>query len=660
MTNLEEPEELCLCKNSNKNGWLFDCRYIIPIYQREYAWHWEDEITRLINDINSISDSESTTYRLGCMSVRTKDTAKFEVIDGQQRLTTIYLLLTALATANEKSKSEIVSPEIEVLTFEGREASNYTLCHIKELHSRTADNSVLRLDNGIVCAYSRLYDWAKGLDKTEREKFLNRLKRTTIYRIPIPQETDLCKYFIRMNARGKQLELSDILKARLMRHLYAEDLPWFNHIWTACSNMNSYLEKLLKDEDKKEFLNKPALDGVSFSHRDHIVEDTSGKPNLTTFVKPLLETKHIRGTSENKRSTPATSIDFESFIDFPTFLMHVLKLCALNNGIESLPLTETDDKRLLTFFEKNWEPIFGIPLSETPTEEMRRTSRVSVMRFIQTLVIARHLHDGWVLKRIDKKDWILRHLENGKDEQKNDKLTNSFGKLHDRILMMQACLRVTYTSSLSMPWVTELLHLLWQHRDWQHDDTPNDHGEEVLALLEGLASRDIRLILEKFSDRDRDRDPDLGTRTPHILFNFLDYLLWRDGLVNPKNNNDRECQKFQFAYWNSVEHWYPQHPNTPDQNQKYWPNISLSVDTFGNLFLLNSSDNSALSNLFPDEKLKRLQAKSENGLMLSLKAVDMMRATEKVGKSYKSWQDACKALAAEHINRLKEAVNAVE
>ena len=253
MTNLEEPEELCLCKNSNKNGWLFDCRYIIPIYQREYAWHWEDEITRLINDINSISDSESTTYRLGCMSVRTADTAKFEVIDGQQRLTTIYLLLTALAAANEKSKSEIVSPEIEVLTFEGREASNDTLCHIKELHSRTADNSVLQLDNGIVCAYSSLYDWAEGLNKTECEKFLNRLKRTTIYRIPIPQETDLCKYFIRMNARGKQLELSDILKARLMRHISAEDLPWFNRIWTACSNMNSYLEKLLIDEDKKEF-----------------------------------------------------------------------------------------------------------------------------------------------------------------------------------------------------------------------------------------------------------------------------------------------------------------------------------------------------------------------------------------------------------------------
>lgn len=656
MTNLEEPEELCLCKNSNKNGWLFDCRYIIPIYQREYAWHWEDEISSLINDINSISDSESTTYRLGCMSVRTTDTAKFEVIDGQQRLTTIYLLLTALATANEKSKSEIVSPEIEVLTFDGREASNYTLCHIKELHSRTADKSVLRLDNGIVCAYSSLHKWAEELNKkeTEREKFLNRLKRTTIYRIPIPMETDLCKYFIRMNARGKQLELSDILKARLMRHLSAEDLPWFNHIWTACSNMNSYLEKLLEDKERKEFLNKPALDGVSFFHQDHIVEDASGKPNLTTFVKQLLETKHIRGTSENKRSTPAGSIDFESFIDFPTFLMHVLKLCALNNGIESLPLTETDDKRLLTFFEKNWEPIFGFPLSESPTEAMRRTSRVSVMGFIKTLVIARHLHDGWVLKRIDKKDWILRHLENGKYEQGNNKLTNSFGELHDRILMMQACLRVTYTSSLSMPWVTELLHLLWQHRDWQHDDTPNDHGEEVLALLEGLASREIRLILEKFSDR----DPDLGTGTPHILFNFLDYLLWRDGLVSTHEEDEKRRKNFQFAYWNSVEHWYPQ---TPDDSMRGdWLKENPSVDTFGNLFLLNSSDNSQLSNLRPIEKERRLLDKADKGLMLSLKAVDMMRATEKVGEPYKSWQDACKALAAEHINRLKEAVNAVE
>ena len=83
-----------------------------------------------------------------------------------------------------------------------------------------------------------------------------------------------------------------------------------------------------------------------------------------------------------------------------------------------------------------------------------------------------------------------------------------------------------------------------------------------------------------------------------------------------------------------------------------WPKDPPSVDTFGNLFLLNSSDNSQLSNMRPREKKSRLLDKADKGLMLSLKAVDMMRKTQ---DGSGSWQVACQELETEHVARLKNA-----
>lgn len=57
-------------------------------------------------------------------------------------------------------------------------------------------------------------------------------------------------------------------------------------------------------------------------------------------------------------------------------------------------------------------------------------------------------------------------------------------------------------------------------------------------------------ILKVFLDN---HDYTLGVNTPHIVLNFLDYLLWeKDSEKENPNYND-----FVFEFRNSVEHWYP-------------------------------------------------------------------------------------------------------
>ncbi|NMQ04220.1 DUF262 domain-containing protein [Candidatus Accumulibacter phosphatis] len=69
--------------------------YEVPIYQRNYAWE-KDEISALIQDVYDSFTSRKPTYFIGTLVSFHKGDQVYEVIDGQQRLTTINLVLGAL------------------------------------------------------------------------------------------------------------------------------------------------------------------------------------------------------------------------------------------------------------------------------------------------------------------------------------------------------------------------------------------------------------------------------------------------------------------------------------------------------------------------------------------------------------------------------------
>lgn len=74
-----------------------ECFYIIPDYQREYVWT-DKEVHQLLEDINEqIGTGNAREYFIGMILVSpTLERNHYEVIDGQQRLTTFFLLLCAL------------------------------------------------------------------------------------------------------------------------------------------------------------------------------------------------------------------------------------------------------------------------------------------------------------------------------------------------------------------------------------------------------------------------------------------------------------------------------------------------------------------------------------------------------------------------------------
>ena len=85
--NMSEENKIFVRKENIKNS-------IIPSYQRGYKWEIKN-VEDLLNDINSINDNDKKEHCLHNLTI-IENNNEWEIIDGQQRLTTIFLILKYL------------------------------------------------------------------------------------------------------------------------------------------------------------------------------------------------------------------------------------------------------------------------------------------------------------------------------------------------------------------------------------------------------------------------------------------------------------------------------------------------------------------------------------------------------------------------------------
>ena len=613
---------------------LFDkeVHYVIPRYQRAYAWE-DKEIVQLIDDIN---DSTGDYYIGSLVVAMVKDKVEtYEVVDGQQRLTTLYLLLHYL-----KSQVGAVG---KTLSFDCRPDSNYTLTHIEALLSdekRLADDED-RIEQSIRNGLKVIRQKFETGDGIQKNDFLERLRRVILYRIEVPEHTDLNRYFEIMNTRGEQLEQHDILKAQLMDYLSKpKEQEFFSRVWSACSDMTGYVQMHLAKEEREKIFgsgwnDEPSEDWDDYEECLDMEQGGDHKVLIKSIIKPSFEVD----VSDGKLEDDKTKIRFESIIGFPYFLLHVLRVFL---SVESISMDEEkelgsllDDKRLLNDFNE------VISHGRMGGKRIKDSRGEFARRFILFLLHSRFLFDQFIIKREYAGDdqegvWSLKELcTSGAGYKKKAYYANTrlryenewektYAPRNKECLMIQSALRVSYTSPKVMHWITELLVWLFNNNETERYKL-TDEAERIAA----------EAVMENFLDLG---NYELGVQTPHVVFNYLDYLLWKEGKEKYKD--------FVFEFRNSVEHWYPQHPS--EGTFEVWDGI----DTFGNLCIISRSVNSKFSNLSPESKMKSYKKMVQKG---SLKLRIMGDIIE--GSSSETWRlSECAKHEEEMISLLCEAV----
>ena len=545
--------------------------YLVPIYQRNYAWS-ETQIEQLIEDIESSIDGFNKNYFLGNLIVNQMDNNVYEVIDGQQRLTTLYLLEKYLGIVFAK----------EALRFEAREKSNRTLSYVsdssnQELIEELSSPEILKgfqiVDN---------YFKNKNIDKG---RFTQKLKRVFLIRVQVPQNIDLNHYFEIMNTRGEQLELHEIAKAKLLEVLESDhDKDVAALIWEKCSDMNSYVQMNFNvDVRRRIFTEDWSSLSQSIKNFDSIKSKISAenksidKSFLIDILKEnkMINVSNMQSEDENER--------FESPISFPNFLLQVNAVMR-KLGEEDASL---DDKYFLNNLSWAWS-----------TSENAKD-------FLFHLLKCRVIFDKYVLKREFARDyketgkWSLQRLEKYRDKKKNNDKPKYVGTLGDegndnkKLRTLQSCLRITYTSPKTMHWISVILSKLLENE-----------ATDVIQLLENYCKN-------KVADSDYQNKNGFGVE--RIVFSYLDYLIYRDGYSYEGKEIISPFQEgWQFLFRSSIEHFQPQHP----VEGECWEQDDLNG--FGNLALITVSGNSKFSNLPPTGKINSYPSIINQSLKLKI------------------------------------------
>ena len=494
----------------------------------------------------------------------------------------------------------------------------------------------------------------------DKESFIKKLAKVIVYRIEVPENTDLNRYFEIMNTRGEQLEQHDILKATLMSYLSDEsEKRLFAKIWDACSDMTGYVQMhfVSKNNAVREAIFSGEWNWMppkNWSNYKKIMKENT-EDTTSHCIKDIID-RDFKIEDDAGYVDGDIRVRFESVIEFPYFLLHTLKVFVALYGIEhenaNSKITDEllDDKKLIDAFNRVFS--HGVTEDGKISDNKEEFSR----RFIICLLRVRYLFDKYIIKREYANDstdgeWSLKSLYvSGQQSKKkpyyrNSKFTKSreWASTNDwrtkTNIMIQSALRVSYTSPKVMHWITKLL--IWlSEDDCKH--IKNDDIARFDVIAEDIA---IEAVKENFFNVCQDGVCAMGVNTPHIVFNYLDYLLWYYDREDKKKYSD-----FIFEFRNSVEHWYPQNPSEGTFEQ--WKD---GVDRFGNLCIIQRNVNSKFSNMSPEAKKSTFKDMISKG---SIKLRIMSELTEKNGDKSASlyWKETMyKQHEEEMLDMLKQS-----
>lgn len=646
--------------------------YEIPVYQRNYAWG-AAEIEQLFDDVASYAQRHAQAahdYHIGTVVVYRRSDSKtdknlsagsephmcWEVVDGQQRLTTLSMVVAVL----QKMHPELSMPMSEMpLRFASRPASNAALqtVFVQPLHkpavvtersdqTSQAPNVDMSGASSVWVGRAVIADLLQAMDVSERLRFARfLLDRVKLLRVELPPFTDLNHYFECMNNRGEQLAMHEVLKARLLGALQRckdqTGMRMFHTIWDTCAVMERSVLAGIAPALRRKLFSEDGRTLVVHGVRDLLqcFESSDGDSGNAFTLSQLIAPNagntvavDVKAQQPKKAANQVSAdeedddVQFGAVINFPNFLLQVLAL--LHGAAElhgpAIKQVSLNDKQLLAEFE--------LLLDSSTAHADDHAVAENIREFAFALLRCRFLLDQCVIKRAaetsddeEQEHWQLRRCKfksSGNRPSNALQWVSAFDEADadtaERLRMLQSAFHVSYMLPTRKHWLQAVLRWLYKQAIHQPID-----ARAFLQTLEALAKAFVMEVgsghasYEQVAHRTTDFFAPLGKHKTPLLkkmlsrlkygqtrlfeFNFLDYLLW---LQAKQGGAAWGAPWRDFAFTSSrrsVEHL---HPQTELVNGDGWQGCFLHA--FGNLCLVSHAMNSKLGNAVPHQKFKLL------------------------------------------------------
>jgi len=641
------------------------CTYQVPIYQRNFAWG-KDEIQALVQDVWDAFNTRKNTYYIGTLVSFHKGEHVYEVIDGQQRLTTIYLALNALQV-----------PVSNKLTYHARKKSDATIASIPSFDTDEKDYGII---NGYRFADAAISEIVPS-DQTQEFKdyFQNNVH---IIHYKVPKDIDLNHYFEIMNSRGEQLEKHEIIKARLIEKLDDSDKEKFNRLWENCSEMGAYIQQ--KYHEPKIFGN---------THCHFIIRSFDELPEEKSSNNAYKIKDFLSQTFDVQIERKEEKLDsFQPIIDFSNFLLIVLKLTRMIEWDFSPSSFILDDKELINEFDK-------VP----------NVDRSFVKQFGFNLLKAKYFLDNYLVHHSEEDDTITNNpwkLEYWQKEGKNRYLKNLDGESDYQFKLVQllSMFEVSFTAKQRKNYLFYCLLYLFNC-----DEIEISKYHEFVSKLAAKYLHDVYLVSNNLNSintpnpgsfdnailpsnelntyitnsnidfiRIYGDGSEVSKGIPLFIFNFMDYKLWEKYFDEIRGNKLSETRRdridffeslgctdfglsqFENFYFSrtrrSLEHYYP----TANANGKDGRPTIDQINCFGNYAMIGSAINSAGSNWSPKTKLEHyLDTASGKIKLVSVASLKFMIMMQKCRDNFNEHQKAEKSWLYEDIKAHQEKMQVI-
>lgn len=645
----------------------------IPVYQRLYVWGG-DQIKILLADLSAAQKAGSEVYYLGGALVIEREPVAvglplLDLIDGQQRFTTLWLLSIALGRlAARRGHDEVnhLADLREVRLGDGAaprirfpirpQVGDFFNALLRDEAARDVQEAQA-LSHAIVQIEGHFSDAPPGY-LTSFSAFVRHRLQLVMTRVP--PNTDLNKLFEVINNRGVQLQQHDILKSRLLHCIGdRQQREVCGLLWDACSHMHDYVERNLRTATGIRLA--PLFDQAQAADDREMLADPArvraavGKTGDAQAESELTLATILDGSTA-ETPTPARAPHDETYqadpvrsiVTFPMLLQHVLRIFLKRRGRDDL--AKVLDRDLLRIFQVHW--LDHVPAAGREAE---------VQDFIDLLWRCRYLFDKYLIKWVKEDDeeiHAIRRLRLNKSGN-SQSLTRESADSDAAFAMLQSMLYHSQEMTTHY-WVTPLLNYLLCHGGAQAHLYVKYLDNHLLCGIDAapLVVRTRGFLDQPWCDGRPLCDIEAvlggndGTRFSHYWFYKLEYILWE----KYRDAKGEAWRAFRMTAKNSVEHVSPQTPEEHDSNR-----VDKALDGFGNLGLVSRSINSEYGNKPYLEKRARFtqrNARRLDSLKLALiyenagwGDVPAYRHCDEMIREYKSYFEAV-SVAAQRLRQV--------
>ncbi|MEO6316768.1 MAG: DUF262 domain-containing protein [Chitinophagaceae bacterium] len=316
---------------------FFEQTFHIPHYQRGYRWE-EQEVNELLDDLWTFcKDRESGDfYCLQPIVLKKNDKKGYDVLDGQQRLTTLYLLLVYL---EEKRKEDNYNQPLFSLNYETREKCEQFLTDKKFAAGIDESN----IDFYHICnAYRAIDNWFKDeKHRGAKAKLVPILmddnskgnRNVRFIRYEVPKETNSIDVFIRLNVGKIQLTDAELIKALLLQSdkYNADEIEFIKMRLFEIASEWDTIEYTLQNEEFWYFLSN----------------NSNNKPTHIEFIFDLIADK----IQKEKKYFTSKPLKHATFLILSEYLQDLLDNG--KNGVEISRIKAVEDiwQQVTAYFE---------------------------------------------------------------------------------------------------------------------------------------------------------------------------------------------------------------------------------------------------------------------------------------------------------------------